>query len=494
MNPLFSGTPFRYPFAPDFASALLIAGGFGIPAALIWPSWAMTVLALGGLILWGRRLTGGIGAGVIAVSLTLLGGGLGFWFFLGDAARLGLLQALLHIPRTYDRFEPPVNIQWYNPILSYYLPQRSFVFGAAIVLSVLLLLTPPLLRTPAFAWRAAPVAVRQSWRRWPLKSEAVAFTVAGALTGLLPLFHVHSLVVLGLVCAGWAMAFPRPAWIAFFGMMLLLAVPRLLMAVPGDRGVPLEHQYPQWLIGWMSGTDFPAWFWLKNTGLFIPLLLVALLSPLALRGRARILIAAFSLVFIAANLIKFQPWDWDNSKLLVFWYLASAVAVGALLVRLARASAAGTVASGLILVTLIASGALSLLQFLPPQGPAYVWFTAEEVQLAAQVRAATPPRAVFATGEQPNNPIPDLAGRTVLMSYPGWLWSYGINYTAREADLSRIFAGGPSSLSLLHRYRIDYLVIGPEERRSLSPNQDYFDTQFRLVLRTANYSIYAVPG
>ena len=65
MNPLFSGTPFRYPFAPDFASALLIAGGFGIPAALIWPSWAMTVLALGGLILWGRRLTGGIGAGVI---------------------------------------------------------------------------------------------------------------------------------------------------------------------------------------------------------------------------------------------------------------------------------------------------------------------------------------------------------------------------------------------------------------------------------------------
>ena len=123
-NPIFAGTPFRYTFAPDFASALLVAGGWTIPASLAWPSWAMTVLALSGLILWARRLTGGIWTGVIAVTLTLLGGGIGFWFFFGDAARLGLINALLHIPRTYDRFDPPVNIQWYNPILSYYLPQR----------------------------------------------------------------------------------------------------------------------------------------------------------------------------------------------------------------------------------------------------------------------------------------------------------------------------------------------------------------------------------
>src|SRR5579864_3008793 len=105
-NPLFAGTPFRYPFAPDFASALLIGGGWSIPAALIWPSWAMTVLALCGLILWARRLTGGIAAGVVAVTLTLLGGGVGFWVFFGDAAHGGLINTLLHIPRTYDRSCP----------------------------------------------------------------------------------------------------------------------------------------------------------------------------------------------------------------------------------------------------------------------------------------------------------------------------------------------------------------------------------------------------
>jgi hypothetical protein len=491
-DPIFAGTPFRYTFAPDFASALLIGGGWSIPAALAWPSWAMFVLALSGLILWGRRLTGGISAGVIAVTLTLLGGGVGFWFFFGDAARLGVINALMHIPRTYDRFDPPVNIQWYNPILSYFLPQRSLVFGAAIVMAVLLLLTPSLLTTPFFRWHETITVILSSWRRWSLKSEAVAFLVAGGLTGLLPLFHVHSLVVLGILTGCWALLFPRPGWLGFFAVMLLLAVPRLLTAVPGDPGAPPEHQYPRWLIGWMSGTDAPPWFWFKNTGLFWPLLLLALLSPLALRGRSRLVIAPFSVVFLVANLIKFQPWDWDNSKLLVFWYMASAVAVGGLLVRLARSHVLGGVLAVAIWLSLVASGALSLMQFLPPQGPAYVWFSREEVQLAAQVRQQTPPRSIFVTGQEPNNPIADLAGRSVLMSYPGWLWSHGINYAQRESDIARIYKGGPEAAALLSYYHADYIVIGPAERAAIRPNIDYFNAQFRLLLHTPNYDIYAV--
>jgi hypothetical protein len=243
-----------------------------------------------------------------------------------------------------------------------------------------------------------------------------------------------------------------------------------------------------------SGYDFPPWFWIKNTGAFWPLLLLALLSPLALRGRARLVIAPFSVVFVAANVIKFQPWNWDNSKLLVFWYMASAVAVGALLIRLARAHLAGAVAAAAIWLSLVASGVLSLMQFLPPQGPAYVWFSSEEVQLATQVREQTPPKAVFVTGQEPNNPIADLAGRPVLMSYPGWLWSYGINYAQRETDIKRIYTGGAEALGLLHHYHADYIVIGPTERSAFQPNVDYFNAQFRLVLHTQNYDVYAVPG
>jgi hypothetical protein len=266
------------------------------------------------------------------------------------------------------------------------------------------------------------------------------------------------------------------------------------MAVPGDPGAPLEHQYPKLLIGWLSGNDFPAWFWIKNTGLFWPLLAAALLSPLALRGRARLLLAPFVLVFLAGNLIKFQPWDWDNTKVLVFWYLGSAVAVGAVLVRFWRTGIAGAVGAAVIWLTLVASGVLSMLQYLPPQGPSYVWFSSEEIRLAESIRSQTAPRAVFVTGERPNNPIADLAGRPVVMSYPGWLWSYGINYQQREADITSIYQGGPNTLDLLRRYHAQYVVIGPDEIANQHANSDYFNARFQVLLRTQNYTIYRVPA
>jgi hypothetical protein len=501
-NPLFAGTPFRYPFAPDFASALLIAGGWTLPAALMWPGWAMATLALSGLILWARRLTGNVATGMIAVLLTLLGGGLGFWFFLGDAARLGPITALLHAPQPYDRYPPPVNIQWFNPILSYYLPQRSFVFGAAIVVAVLLLLTAGLAGTPLLEWRRALSALRQVTR--VPGGQPVAFLLAGALTGLLPWFHVHSLVVLGIVTLVWAVLWPRPAWLLFAAAVFVLALPRLAAAVPGDVTAPAALHYPRLQPGWLAGVDLTGWstillpvvwvwFWIKNTGLFIPLLLLALLTPLVLPVRSRLLLAPFLAVFFVANLVVFQPWDWDNTKVLVFWYLASGVAVGAVLVWLARRWRAGWIASAFVGLTLLASGALSLAQSLPPQGPTFTWFSREDQLLAEAVRRSTDPHAVFLTGDEVNNPIPDLAGRSVVMSYRGWLWTYGIDYAKREADIGQIYVGAPDALALLHRYRVNYVLVGPEELSTWHADPGFFDRLFPLLTQTEHYRVYVVP-
>jgi uncharacterized membrane protein len=79
------------------------------------------------------------------------------------------------------------------------------------------------------------------------------------------------------------------------------------------------------------------------------------------------------------------------------------------------------------------------------------------------------------------------------MSYPGWLWSYGINYGQREADIRKIYDGGATALALLHRYHADYVVVGPNEMAMLHPNLDYFTTNFRLALHTEHYQIFAVP-
>ncbi len=493
-NPLFAGRPFRYPFAPDFASALLVLGGWTLPAALVWPAWIMATLALSGLVLWARRLTGELAPGVVAVTLALLGGGLGFWFFFGDAARLGAGSVIAHLPRGYDRFDPPVNIQWSNPILSYYLPQRNFVFGAAILIAVLLLLTPVLQAGRVLGWRATLRSLGRVRSGLTPSSGLALFVLAGALTGALPWFHVHSLLVLGIVTLCWAVLFPRPAWLAFLVVAVLLAVPRLLVAVPGDASAPAQLHYPRLEVGWLARPDNPLWFWIKNTGVFWPLLLVALLTPLALRGRTRLILAPFVAVFAVANIVIFQPWDWDNTKVLVFWYLGSAVAVSAVLARIWRAGWLGRLGASIAWLSLVVSGVLSLLQFLPPQGPSYVWFTREELGLADQIRRLTPPHAVFLTGDRPNNPVADLAGRSVLMSYRGWLWTYGIDYRSRETDIARIYAGDSEALDLLHRYHVDYVVVGPDELANWHANTRFFDDRLRLWAQTAHYQVYAVPA
>jgi len=113
-------------------------------------------------------------------------------------------------------------------------------------------------------------------------------------------------------------------------------------------------------------------------------------------------------------------------------------------------------------------------------------------EYAAWVRNNTPGDAVFLAGNEACVWIPALAGRRVLESYPGWLWSYGIDYIQRELDIARIYKGVPETLDLLRQYHADYIMIGPNERSAFQPNVDYFNAHFRLVLHTQNYDIYAV--
>jgi uncharacterized membrane protein len=116
------------------------------------------------------------------------------------------------------------------------------------------------------------------------------------------------------------------------------------------------------------------------------------------------------------------------------------------------------------------------------------------MQLAAEVRTATAPRALFAAGLQHNHPVSVLAGRRVLMGFTGVLWSLGLDYQARERDLRAIFALAPGAADLIRAYRLDYVVIGPYERERLDADLSAFRERYRSVLRTPSYEIFAVGG
>ena len=136
-----------------------------------------------------------------------------------------------------------------------------------------------------------------------------------------------------------------------------MALPQLLPQLGGGPGA---LSFIRLQPGWVSAPDSWIWFWLKNLGWFAPLLLAGLVARRVLPERAHRFMWAFMTIFAAVNLVVFQPWDWDDHKLLVYWFLAVAIVVGALLAKLWRRHpdvGTRTLIAG-VLVTMLLSGVL----------------------------------------------------------------------------------------------------------------------------------------
>src|SRR5215207_32973 len=188
---------------------------------------------------------------------------------------------------------------------------------------------------------------------------------AGLVAGLLPLVHAHSFVVMMSMGAclallqGWVVLAAdagsegvdegeRPSmlnkvwevwrpWVVFAAAACVLAVPQMLWAT---RGSSVEaSRFFGWQFGWAHGEENVVWFWIKNTALFIPLLVAALAwrgrEPLVPR-RLLFFYLPFALCFVVPNVYRLSPWVWDNIKVLLYWWVASAPLVALVLARLWR--------------------------------------------------------------------------------------------------------------------------------------------------------------
>lgn len=291
-------------------------------------------------------------------------------------------------------------------------------------------------------------------------------------------------------------ALPWPEWLTFGSIWVLVSLPQLASQLGGGPGALAAFRIQ---LGWVAGEPpaFDAWpvFWLKNLGLFGPLLILALGSPLLgiriVPPRAFRLLLAFQAVFVAGNVFVFQPWDWDNHKILTIWFLSVAVLVAALLVWAWRRWRGPLVriGLGLVVASLVASPVLEHLSMLEGH-TRYRMLTAEQVALAEAVRRATPPRTLVVTGMQSHDPVMMLSGRRLLMGYWGQLWVSGIPYQTRQAEVATIYAGGPAAEALIVGYGVGAVVIGPEERSSLAANEAWFAARYPVIAQTTNWRVY----
>ncbi len=243
---------------------------------------------------------------------------------------------------------------------------------------------------------------------------------------------------------------------------------------------------------WFQRAPYVAWFWFKNTGLFIPLLVIALVwKPDDYLGPRKLLLfyLPFTVAFFVPNFVKLAPWVWDNIKMLFYWWIVSAPIVALLLARLWDEHVGQKVLAASLLVMMTLAGALDIVPLLLQQGQ-YGEFDRDGVAFAESIKEKTLPTATILHAPIHNTPV-YLTGRKSIMGYPGHIWTHGLEYGPREQEIKQIYAGSGDAAALLAKYGVDYVVIGPHEFSTENPNVEFFSA-YPEVANVGDYHLYKI--
>ena len=502
-NPSFAGAKFTYPFLADFVTACLMKFGANVREAMliqnVFLGFSLVVL----LEKFTVKLTENKFAGKIAPMLLLLSGGLGFIWFFKDywEGSQSFFDILSKLPRDYTIGDPPTGtrFRWGNSLVVLFLTQRSLLFGMPLMLIALTKLWD------IFNRDRQDKQDNKTFSFSPRLLISSSPFIVGLLAGTLPLIHVHSLAVLFVVCA--FLFFFRMdkwrEWIAFGIGVSIIAIPELIFALTGSASNLKE--FIGWHFGWDSKNENFLFFWAKNLGLFIPLLAVGIYliyvkfnnsdDTKIENQKSKIenllfFYIPFAFLFLVSNTVKLAPWEWDNIKVLIYWFIGSIPFVAFALAWFWEKNNAllKILAAGCFLV-LTLSGALDVWRTISGQIN-YNVFSADSVKTAEIIRQKTAPNALFLNAPTYNSAVV-LTGRRSLMRYSGHLSSYGIDYSSRENEVKRIYEGGSLANSFLEKNNIEYVIISPEESGNLTVNEEFF-YKYQIITEFGGHKVFKI--
>ncbi len=408
-NPILTQDRLRYPLGVDLLSAVFVQLGLSLPVVL--PVMGLAGAALAGLALrcWG---------GAFAVAGFLFAGGLAGLPSL-VSLRLADVQAA---------------IAWKNLLLALFVPQRGFLLALPAGLVLLASWRARLLVEPAPTAESAPASREAAATARSLGLRGLPPWVEGLLWGALPLVHLHTFSFVSLVWAAWTIASRRwRAGLPSLAVAVLPATWAVWQVTDGFHAAALVG----WAPGWMIGAEGPFVFLVRNFGLWLPLAAAAFVVAARARRHADllVLVPAFAL-FALLFLVRLAPWAWDNTKLMLWCYVAMLPALESLILAQLR-PAVRVVA----LALLFGSGLQSVLWACVGRLPRLELLDRAEYAAVCRALAGVPTTRV-ATAQTFNHPVA-LCGRPIVAGYPGHLWSHGLESATVEARLERLLRGEP---------------------------------------------------
>lgn len=472
-SPILSGTKISYPFLTDFITAIFVN-----PLSLRFDQ----AVALTGVLLMGvltillahfsLRIIGNKLAACLVLVLFFFNGGLGFLYFFNDlqTSNLNFFQFIQILPRDYTALKD-LGFFWINVVLSMLLPQRSFLLGLPVVILILYIF-------------------------WDLydRFDVRRFFLGVLLISLLPIIHAHSLIVLApfLLWLGIRMILKNKKKInvisifGFIEMVIIFLLSKLFLEQSSN-----PFSLMQYKLGWMAPEGKILTFYIQNFGFNLLLIPVAIVLGLKKHRKLAYFAIIGQLWFILPSLFIFQPWDFDNTKFFIYWYLSSLFILAYLLSKLILTRQVTNIILAITAIYLVSfSGSLDIVRLISSSGTRYESYSPRAIKLAEFVKSNTKQDSVFLSVDKFDNPVVALSGRKVVVGFHGWLWTYGLNYSQKELDVRNMLAG-QSSQDLFKKYNISYVILFENEQSNYVINYDFIN-RYPLIYNQDGYKIYQI--
>lgn len=527
-NSLMLGATMAYPYLADSFATSMYMLGMSLPTAMAFTGTVMMTLVYMGYGLLVSQLCRKRGARFLAFFLLFLNGGLGFFYTLSGRVENGQVTTLwANLSNVFNGYyqtptnQPdPNNLRWVNIICDMLIPQRGILGGWTMLMPCLNLLLPPLCKK----------------QRHTLREMLLLGTMAGGM----PLLHTHSFLALAITSLGaciycvctarrddvyalceeeapflpFAGKVKSPAlraflpWLIFGATAAALSLPQLF-GFTFVQATESKH-FLRFQFNWCNNrggrglVDPYLWFYIKNIGAPYLLILLALLkrrpkdAPMPDDVRQNRLIASGAfLIYLIAELIIFQPNEYDNNKLFYVWFLLClpmAADYAMELYERLSGLAGRRVIAALFLVVCFLSAGLTVIRECRSDYQAY---SAKDVAVGEYIRENTPEHSVFVTGNQHLNPVSSLAGRTILCSTDSYLYYHGFDTSSRRYEIAAFYEDPAENLWLLEKYDVDYIYISSYERNAnwFTLNENALQELFPVVYESEGreHRIFQVP-
>ncbi|HWB58189.1 MAG TPA: hypothetical protein VG733_01800 [Chthoniobacteraceae bacterium] len=493
-NPIFAGGALHYPVGIDLFNSLLKLAGVDVYRGLVWVGLAGCVLSGVALFKWGRGF---------AIAGFLFNGGLAGFQFFTNFMPPAHWSAIFHsqyyqdLAANFHLDDYQSQLGWKSIPLAMFVTQRGLLYAFPAGLALL------------WSWRLRffPDPEKKGEQPLPMWTEVLLYST-------MPLFHVHTFLFLSFMLGCWLVVFIARAanggddflipWAKLVGSSVMPATLLIALIALGSSHVihfvgtsdssSWDWNYaeePHYADAWTQAHHLSPLFagavnhltmWVVNYGA-LPFFVATLTYALVIRRRTpaafRAMVFVFPAVvlFLIALVVMFAKWDWDNTKIMAWCYIAvlpylweELLAQEELLLRAACC------------VMLFFSGFVTLLGGIDNSHMGDNDLTRfmtiakrSELDEVADAVRPLPVTAIFAGDPTYNHPLL-LNGRKMVEGYNGHLDSHGIDYTGNRDLLESLLNGEEDWRETARKLHARYLFWGRFEEGEFPDSNKPWET------------------